>query len=219
MPPTEVHGVHRSGVSRGGEKTTGYARALRDYSLVTANWMQALVLEGRVFGATAGSVTTPITGAAYAVNRPSMWVRVPSGTTIMPLYANIAVEDSAGTDNEIWLQYCQNDIGNGTSTAATLGVLSYRSDAPLTSLCTARHSATGDTTAMTNPLEIKRWVYAFADSDTSPAKVLSWPEHAGVPLPILVGPASFVLWAAATTTAPNWFAQMAWAEFTSTDMT
>ena len=60
-------------------------RGLRDGSLSMADLLQVLIMEGRGFVATMGSVTTPLTFLVTAANRPDAWLRVPSGSAIIPL--------------------------------------------------------------------------------------------------------------------------------------
>ena len=52
--------------------------------------------EGRVFVANMGSVTTPITFLVTAANRPDAWIRVPSGTTIIPISVHVTLEARLG---------------------------------------------------------------------------------------------------------------------------
>lgn len=191
------------------------ARGLRGGELVDASIYEALAMEGRVFTANMGSVTTPLTFLITAANRPDAWIRVPSGTTILPLNCYVALESMAGTATEIDVRVAQNDIGNGTSSAATVGPLSNRTDAAITSNCTARQLATGDTTAETNPFSLYRRSYIRADDAGSDFKGIEI-DRAKMGYPVLVGGASWEVFVAATTTQATGFVVMQWAELPST---
>ena len=187
-------------------------RGTADGAIYTEEWITALAIEGLVYGANGGAVTTPIaTPATSAINilRPQFWVLVPDGTAIIPLRAAVQVETSgATTQGEIAVAMCQNFVGNGTSSAATAGPISLNSAVPASSLCTVRQLATADVTAPTNPLELDRFSFA-ADADNL---MYGWEgKDQSVP-PILRGPASFLIYIGGNTV--NFFAQVQWAEVT-----
>lgn len=184
-------------------------RGLRDGSAVYAHRMQALGMEGRIFAAMQGSVTTPIATAAttaIAAQRPMAWVRVPDGTVIYPLYMSLVVESTgATTQGEIAMAITQNDVGNGTSTAGPTPV-SLNSATPISSNCTARRLATADVTAETNLVEITR--YSFAASAVDQRYV--WNVTDGLIFPVLRGPATWLVYIGGN--AVNFFINMVWAE-------
>lgn len=191
-------------------------RCTRDGTLFTADYFESLAMQGRIFSANMGTVTTPLTFLITAANRPDAWIRVPSGTAILPIKATVVLESAAGTVTEIDVRIAQNDIGNGTSSAADVGPRAHRTDAPLASLCTARQLATGDTTAETNPLSIYRRTYARADEagiDWRGIEVTR--ELMGYPL--LLGAATWEVFVAATGTQATGYVVLTWAELPSTD--
>lgn len=192
-------------------------RGLRDGAAIMADLFDALGMEGRIFVANMGTVTTPITFLATAANRPDAWIRVPSNTTILPILCNISLEAAAGTDTEIDIRVANNDIGNGTSTAADIGPLSTRNDGPVTSACTARQLATGDTTAETTPRSIYRYEFSVAEGSGSDFHVDATRSLMGYPC--LVGPATWEVFVAATTTQAAGFVVMTWAEIPSSQVT
>lgn len=194
----------------------GFISPRADRSGIQAVMRDADILsrEGRVYVANMGTVTTVITFLVTAANRPDAWIRVPSGTTILPLALSIAFESMAGTDTEVDVRTAQNDIGNGTSSAADIGPRSNRTDAPLTSNCVARQLATGDTTAETNPMSIWRHTYSLAEgANVNPSPLFITREAMG--FPVLVGPATWEVFVAATTTQATGFVVMIWAEVPS----
>lgn len=186
-------------------------QGLREGSISSVDFLQRLIIAGRGYVANMGSVTTPLTFLATAANRPDAWVRVPTGTTIFPLRVTVALESMAGTVTEIDVRMAQNDIGNGSSSAASVGPLNLRTDALVTSNCVARQLATADTTAETNPVSLWRRTYASAGaagSEPNGAEVAM--EAMGYPM--LVGPASLVIFVAATTTQATGFVVIQYVE-------
>ena len=72
-------------VSEGGEIRP---RWFRDGTLTTAQWIQALINEGRGYTSFEGAFSTPAAGGGAAtiidIDRPNVTVGVPDGTTILP---------------------------------------------------------------------------------------------------------------------------------------
>lgn len=195
-------------------------RAIRDGSLVTVPLYDALAMEGRIFTANMGSVTTPLTFLVTAANRPDAWIRVPSGTAILPISISIALEAFAGTVTEIDVRVAENDIGNGTSSAASVGPLTNRTNSTaVTSGCTARQLATADTTAETNPRSIFRKTIPAASAAANDAAAPTIITRDQMGYPVLVGAASWEVFIAATTTQATGFIVMQWAEVPSTMFT
>lgn len=195
-----------------GEGANRRIDATRDGALFTSSWYEHLALRGRIVSANFGSVTTPLTFLATAANRPDAWVRVPDGTAILPISINICLEAFAGTVTEIDVRTCQNDIGNGTSTAASVGPLSLRSDSLFTSGCTARHLATADTTAETNPISIYRRTIPTASAAGNDFAGTTLVTREMMGFPVLLGPATWEVFIAATTTQATGFVIMTWGE-------
>lgn len=192
-------------------------RVARGGELYIADYFESLAAEGRIFGANMGTVTTPITFLATAANRPDAWLRVPSGTTILPLGVNIAFDAMAGTANEIDIRSAENDIGDGTSSAASILARRHRTDGGITSAVVARQLATGDTTAETNPLSLFRHTAVSVGTAIDTAVLHVNREMLGYP--VLVGPASLILYVASTTTQATGFVVFTWAEVPSTVFT
>lgn len=208
-----LNAAERGSVTRVSEGAQLQARGTRDGALFVADWYEAHALEGRIFGANFGSVTTPLTFLVTAANRPDMWVRVLDGTMILPLVETVALEAFAGTDTEIDIRLAQNDIGNGTSTAASVAPTSLRTDAPISSNCAARHLATADTTAETNPISLWRFTIntASAAGNDNAAKVTV--TRAMMGYPVAVGAATWETFVAATTTQADGYGIKTWVEF------
>lgn len=79
-------------------------RAIADGSQVVLPWVQALVLEGRVWQVSVGAGTTPVgDGTTWAVARPMLTIGSPTGTSVMALRVDITLNTplSAADDDEV----------------------------------------------------------------------------------------------------------------------
>lgn len=190
------------------------ARGTRDGAIFTANWLQGLALEGRVFGCGIGTLSDgeALQAAVITTLRPMLWVRVPLGTTIYPLYASVQVE-AAAAEMEIMLASMTVDCGNGTSSAADWGPSSLRTDAPVTSGCTCRQESTGDVTAETGLLPLARMYHDDAASITLAKSLWVWDPV--VKMSVVVGAGTLALYIGGSG-APTVTAQLIWAEVPST---
>jgi len=185
-------------------------RLTPDGSVFTADWLHALALEGRVFNASVGTATTPITfKTGYTTAQPELAVDVPSGTTIIPIYVGVYLEDSAGTDNEVVMLTSTTAVGAGMSTAIT--PKSSRTDNPIATNCSVYSAYSGNGTAPTVNAEFFRAGYAFADANTQPPKLFEY-DVRRAPMQVVVGTGSLVVYVGGTTTAPAGFIKAVWAE-------
>jgi hypothetical protein len=123
------------------------AKGNRQGAQITVDQLLQWAIDGRTFHAQQGDAATMLDFAetAYDEDQPQFALRVPSGRVVIPLSLNIELEDQAGTNTEIIWSVTTNDIGSGTSTAATISAM--RLDSPYTSGCTARSLYTGNATA------------------------------------------------------------------------
>ncbi len=178
--------------------------------------------EGRLYFYNRGNTTTAVTftNTAILYTRPSQVVRVPSGTTIIPVFLGVYLETQAGVINEgVWIA-CNNDVGAGTSTAVAAGTNrgNMRADkASNAGNCLINITYSADVTATgTNPVEFARFTQPFVDALGG---IQTWEldikRFAGMPM--LVGPASLILIVGGGT-APTGFATTIWAEFASADL-
>lgn len=187
-------------------------RAIRDGSLVTVPWYEALALEGRAFSAQNGDETTPLTFLALAANRPDAWIRVADSTIVIPWCVTVTLEAAAGTVTEIDVRIADNDIGNGTSTAATVGPYGQKTSLPIASTSTVRHLATADTTAGTNERTIWRLTLPYANSTEAAQRMTFDITREMMGFPVLVGAASIMVYISATTTQATGFVTWKWFE-------
>lgn len=192
-------------------------RAWRDGTLGFAEFRDIMAMEGRVFAANFGTVATQLTFLAQAANRPDWWVRVPSGTVVIPIFFSVSLGAFAGTVTTVSSRIAQNDIGNGTSSAASIGPLSTNTAAPITALTTARQLATGDTTAETNPLEIYKQTINTANAAGNDAAGTIRVKRDEMCNPILVGPGTWEGFIWATTTQATGYVVASWIELPTSD--
>lgn len=194
-------------------------RGTRDGALVNADWLQMLIAEGRGFCAGIGllSAGEALPATAITTLRPSLWLRVPTNVTIMPLYCGVQVEDTGATSAfEIALGVALSDVGNGTSSGADYGPSNLRANGPATRGVVARQEATGDVSA--DPAYDLWRIWKSEDNVTTPATAgpvnFVWNER---PCPILVGPATLVL-DIGSSAAPIVTAQFKWLEFDTSEI-
>ncbi|MCR4339251.1 MAG: hypothetical protein NUW01_05105 [Gemmatimonadaceae bacterium] len=181
-------------------------------ALITQDQILEWAMLGRTFHAQQGNAATLVDFAetAYDEDQPQFALRVPTGKVVIPLSLIITLQDQAGTDTHIVWSTTTNDIGDGTSTAATISAM--RRDAPHASGCTARSLYTANATAATGLIEIVRFLDPFvAAAGTMPK--YAWNIREAAAIPILVGPATLQVHIAATGTAPAGFGEYVWAEF------
>lgn len=190
------------------------AKGNRQGAQITVDQLLQWAIDGHTFHTQQGDAATcaDFAETAYDEDQPQFALRVPTGRIVIPLSLVIQFQDQAGTDNHIIWSTTTNDIGNGTSTAATIS--SMRTDAPLTSGCTARSLYTGNATAATGLIEFARWIDPFAQAATSTSiGTYRWSIRTATSIPILKGPATLQMHTCATGTAPAGFGEYIWAEF------
>ena len=195
-------------------RAPGYrdAAITQDGALYVAQYALAASIEGRLMGCHFGTLTTPLATAAttaIATLRPQAHVRVPDGTAIIPLAVNILVETSgATTQGEIAIATTTVDPGDGTGAAGTQQPVGLNTARPVTSNCTTRQLMTGDITAETGLLELKRFTFA-ADTDNQD---FTWNAMQSLVVPILRGPAGLLVYIGGN--AVSFYCQMQWIELT-----
>ncbi|HEC64707.1 MAG TPA: hypothetical protein ENI23_05405 [bacterium] len=193
-------------------------RSTKDGAIYAAEWIQSLIDAGHGFSAGIGllSAAEALPAAAITTLRPQLWIRVPTNTTIIPLYGAIEVEDTGATTAfEVAIGKVGSDVGNGTSSAADFGPVNMSTGADLyTSKCTARQEATGDVTA---DADDDLWrAFKSEDNATTPATAgglnFEWDPRGRAPK--LVGPATLIM-NIGSSSAPIVTARFQWVEFAS----
>jgi len=182
-------------------------------ALITVDQVLQWALDGRTFHAQQGNAATLVdfVETAYDEDQPQFALRVPAGRVVVPLSAKLNFQDQAGTDNHIIMSRTTNDIGDGTSTAATISAM--RSDTPYSSSCFARSLYTANATAATGLIEIDRVIDPFVATAAGRLPGYRWDLKSSSVIPVLVGPATWQIHAIATTDGVEGFAEYVWAEF------
>lgn len=227
MASTEIRAKAQtgySGVTRvGSDGHTVDLRSTRDGVLFTAPWLMAMAMEGRMYIADVGTLTTPITWtgtAACDMTKAACMIDVPSGTTIIPVSIQLYME-AFGT-NAIF--ECAAHIGSGGVSAGgtAVTVTNLRSDAPDTTECTVTSDLTGATALTTNISEFWRdglqsaitKATAVANVANMDAFKFGWSLADSSAFPIVIGAGQLVVTQGSQ--AGSGFAKIVWVEFPST---
>jgi len=202
-------------------------RGTRDGAMISADWLTAMTLEGRVFGVNAGTATSPVTfNAAYAATEPDLLITVPSGTTIIPVLIQVNFEDT-GTAAIVDCCAVATSVYDATTTDTDLTIYNMRMDAPNTSACAASNTITGtsaDTPLAGNFVEFWRGVAGFAEDafngNATPTNELitrtAWSVKDSLVPPVIVGQGS--LYVFASSQAGIGFITAIWVEVPSTSI-
>lgn len=210
-------GVSSFGAQQADNNPAGLAlRGTRDGAIINQDWVESMVAAGYGFTANFGLGATPINGTVgFTIGIPFGNVDCPAGRAIIPFYANIYLQTMAGTLSNVIVAASSALMGNGTSNAVAAGPKNMRSDSANGSLATCRQAYTaGGLVVAANQIELMGGGYAFADATAGPEKRWEW-NPAGRGYPVLVGPASFQIYAVSSTTAPTGKAQVSWIEVPS----
>ncbi len=144
---TIVGEAQQTSVERVTEDDERDVRVFRDGAVVKADWIEALILEGRVHGVNTGTGTTPeVFNPIYADAEQDLYIHVPAGTVIIPLYIGLNFEDTGtAVAANVFAAYSSN--GNASVTGETpLTIYNYKTLASPSSACTATPVVTSGTT-------------------------------------------------------------------------
>ena len=182
-----------------------------------ADWKQAYVLSGQAYMLQFGVEDAPVASTASIDDQLAMAsVDVPSGTTIIPFYAQGVV----GTWTTGTLINYMIEVDNGKVRRSSGGTaftpLSLRTDALRSSACTAYVAGASDIVAAAKTSAGSLEIYRESIEVNSGDAADYWPkmEYNPVISPVVVGPASVVVHfgAAADLTV---YGNLMWAEFPS----
>ena len=134
----------------------------RDGAPFSADWVLARCLEGRVFVANAGTVTTPVEFGAGVIDEDEydLHISVPSGTTIGILSVEVVAE-VVGT-NAILEVMAKTGSGSTCGAGTAITPRNLRSDSPFTSNCTITAAATVTSGVQITGPEFMRYCLAKA---------------------------------------------------------
>ena len=169
-----------------------------DRVVITRDSILQWKLEGRCFYVQQGDAVTKLdfVETTYDPNQPQFALCVPEGILCIPISMNIMVEDSGGsTENHIIWATNTNYIGPGDAAGSTvLEPVNYRRDVVHGAACRAYSLYTGDCTAQTGLIEVKRWFLEFAQADINDGPVVGYNNYNWTiddpSMPVLLGPAS-----------------------------
>ncbi len=207
-------------IGRASEGTWRALRLTRDGGQIVLPWYQSLVMESRVWGIHAGSVTTPIAGhAAIDADQPEAAAYIGTGIVLIPLSVRGAQETGATTLAQGGMMAAVSNIsvGAGTSTAFTPFNLNLATARSATAAAAVAYTGNGtDPLTAGNFLELAR-VSSVIDADAATSGIipptLNWNCYDSI-APILYDGASFLFYAEAA--ANTVFATLTWAELDPT---
>lgn len=196
-----------------------------DGALYTSEWIQRQIIKGNGFAASMGELSAPETLQTVIITtrRPSMWLRVPAGTTIIPIYTSVTFEDTAATNNaEVSLGIVGIDPGNGTSSAITNGPVNLNTGSGNGSKVVPRQDATGDNVASSD-ITADLWRFIKGeDNVATPATggqlLFEWEPKGRFPVIQGPGALSLSIGAIAGVAAVIAYASMQWIELTGEDL-
>lgn len=209
-----------------GDASEGSTRSVRVNprgELVGVDTYMQWVLDGRVYNIShaaqeAGDLCGETGPGTDNVN-PSLLIDVPSGTTIIPLEVMVGVEGT-GTAGD-WLVRINADDGTHYSSGgASLTPINLRLDDPNTSSVSAYSGSTqivASANTDDNTLYFRRLDQA-ALGDSGNYSTIEWSARTHIP-PVLIGPASFLVFVIVGNVDNEVLFSVKWAEFSTTNVT
>ena len=189
--------------------------------LVTPDYFLQLVLDGNVYNASNLVQETPerISETARGSDNvnPSLLLDVPTGTTAIPLEINI--EEAAGTTEDLTLTINTDDVVRRTSGGATITPVNMRKDDRNTAESTFYSGSTQIVTIVN--VDDDQLYTRFIEAEATPRTtvgnrpIFSWSARDFVP-PVLIGPASLLVFLIGSTDDHDWFYSVKWAEIATT---
>jgi len=199
--------------------TGGMVHLNRRGDIVTPDFYQQLVMDGRVFQINnAAFETAEALSTAFGTNgeSPSIYVGVPSGTTIMPLEIRLTQGGTVGADAWTCLVAYENSIPASVSVTARVPI-NMRTDRPHASTCTC--GVTGTVTAPGDDALIHGGIYTQMVADpVHPSQDVLWSARDSL-APVIVGGGCLLIYAFVATTGPSLFYRVVWAEFPTVNAT
>ena len=204
-------------LSLGDGNTPAQALLRMGIAPLASKW-DLFALQGLMFNTKQATIGTAIAGSAAAeggivLTAPSFRFSVPVGTTVFPHRLNFTFATLAGVDNEIAVAYTATNSYTSGGTANT--PLNWRTDNPAATKVTNCYVAAGSA-VVEGTLSSPRVLYQAciplaATWATSYTLERTWELTFDDLVPI-VGPASFLVFLSAKTTASTWYFSADWAE-------
>lgn len=202
---------------RDSEGTIEKLWATLDGGIVTDEYIQALVADGRVFHARVGSETTPVTlDASYANTDPDFTLEVPAGVTVIPIRLAVIYE-AFGTDLTVETIILVSNTAAASSAGTLFSSVNYRLRHPRASVCKAYVGPTVTSGFAGNWFELYRNCQQLAGTQAAgeggiPYRV-EWNFKKDPPAPLVEGGAQISIWG--TGQATTGFIDAVWAEIPS----
>jgi hypothetical protein len=222
MPLLKGKGRQTNSVYSESEGEKQYLRLMRDGSIIKSNWLLAKAIEGKVFCAHTGILTTPTAfNGTIDAAEPDMLITVPSGTTIIPVFMSVCFEDT-GSAQVMDVFAVASNVYDNSVTATANTIYNFRTDkAAGGSQCTAYSvvtSTTGTTPESGNFVEFWRPYAGFQEDafNSTTSWKTEYPHGAkwyigdSVVPPIIKGTGSLSVYAAAQ--AGTGFITAVWVE-------
>ena len=205
--------VNESSVQAAADNAMADLEATRRGELIVIDWYAQMAQEGRIYQVRAGTITTPLVGDLLITDSAAeMCADAASGTTIIPVQANLSIRLGTGILHE----YAAKSVATA-STAGTAFVPLNLKIGGTAATSTARVAAAGavSVTAELATTTRRHW------SQSNPLAVGA--GHSPIPYnwrpkapPVLVGPACFYVQVAASGTGPSYYASFDYVELLTT---
>lgn len=203
-----------------------YINMLRDGTVVTADWVNQAIMQGRGHLVTVGAFSSPVTGGGAGstildIDTPELVIGVPSGISILPYSIRVSCLPSVGAadDDEYDIliavdQDKMNASTSGTSTALTIYNANTLKTTPSACYANSAYSAT-----MTDPTLDIELAHATKIFELHSSTGVVWLDMELVYEPqrleIINGPAMLIVYWGGTK-ANNAFCTAKWLEYNST---
>lgn len=194
-------------------------RCTRVGELFTANWVQSLLFQGRIFVSSDADENDRVTGqTSYAATTPTFLLKVPTGTVAVPLQVNLGqAGTAAGGDISVVLAF--DNIERYSTGGTSEAVKSLRTDAPVSNSCLLYSGATAANAGACRTLLSVGEIPAVAGAGTAKREdsLLVFSAFQQFIPPVLVGPSAFLVFSYAASTGPSWEWSIVWAEMPTSD--
>jgi len=203
-----------------------YLRLLKDGTLVSADFKQASIIEGRGWMVTVGALSTPVTGGGAGstivdLDTPELVIGVPSGTSILPFKIDVElmVTPGAADDDELDILIAvDQDKMNASSSGTSTGLTAYNLNTLKSGLSSNCYANSAYSATMTDPVLDLELAHVTKIYEHLTTVATLWVEarlnYEPITVPIINGPAMICIYWGGTK-AQNGFCTAQWLEFPS----
>lgn len=180
---------------------------------ILVDFYTQMAIEGRVFNVTAGTISIPLVGDVVLTDaKAEMAVDAVSGTTIIPVFTNVSVNLGTGTLHE----YAGKSVATVSSAGDAFVPLNLLAGG-VASVSSARVDATGGVTVTVElaTTTLRHWSFSQPIAMGAYTATYDWSPRCP---PVLVGPRSYYVQVAATSTGPSYYASIDYIELLSTSV-